>query len=610
MINKNSSISILSPDIIAKIAAGEVVERPASVVKELIENSIDAESTQITIRIENAGINLIEVSDNGAGMSKEDAELAFKQHSTSKIQNLDDLYRISTLGFRGEALSSIAAVSDIKMLTSNKKDSTEIRIVQGTQKITGGSIEQGTIIQVKGLFSRIPARKKFLSSEATEFKHITDIFLKHAVAQPGISFKLIHNTKQIYNLPASQDLRTRVFDIWGKNIAEKTIPVSFDSPGLKIQGLVGHPEIARRNRSMYYLFLNTRPITSNLIGKAVEDAFHATKPPEYKPVFFINIVINPAEIDVNVHPRKMEVKFNNSKLIYSNVKHVVRRALEQFLSNSMKQQFNQQSEKYIEQTENRRENQKDAIKFMDSEPRQYKNTKFRKGLINKSLNFTEELLEPINRIEQEQKDTRMGIQQKDEKLDINQSYKHQQFFNTYILIEKDNKLLFIDQHAADERINYEKIMKEIEKKTSLTQQQLLVPQTIELDPADYELFKENLNLFKKIGLEFEPFGRRILKLSSIPVIIREFDIEAFIKEILEQEIIELSEKEVLHKAVATLACHGSIRAGRKMHPQEIDKMISQLFKCKKPYSCPHGRPIIWELGKYEIEKQFKRTGFY
>ena len=586
-----SKIKILSPDVVAKIAAGEVVERPASVVKELVENSIDALSNQITVKINDSGLELIEVIDNGKGMSQDDARIAFTQHSTSKIFSADDLNAITTLGFRGEALSSIASVADIIMKTNQKKESSELTILNGKEEFTVSKAEKGsagTIISVKELFKRIPARKKFLRSQATEFKQIADIFIKHALARPDIHFNLIHNGKEIYNLPKLQlnDIKTRIFDIWGKKIADKLIPVTFNGPEMQVAGAIGHPELTRRDKSMQFTFLNSRPVNSSLVSKAVEEAFHATKPIEFQPIFFLNLVISPQNIDVNVHPRKLEIKFNDTRSVFVNVKRAVEKALNDFLSTSVKRTFEFEYKPKIT-------TYKDNT-LKDRSTTYGKHLHSNTNVINKSLQFSAELFRPVKSD---------GVPK------TISDIKFAQFFNTFIIIEKSNELLFIDQHAADERIKYEKIMKNIKKKENIVIQHLLVPQTIELSHADFEIFKENTEVFRNIGLELEPFGKNTLKLSAIPKVLGDFDINSFIQEILERELTDFDQKEVLHTIVASMACHGSIRAGKKMHKEEIEAMIQQLFECEKPYSCPHGRPIIWEMSRYEVEKRFKRTGF-
>lgn len=580
------TINILSSETVAKIAAGEVVERPASVVKELIENSIDAGSTQIHVVIRKSGLELIEVSDNGSGMSREDASLAFEQHTTSKIKNDGDLKNIITLGFRGEALSSIAAVADIELNTNNGQEQTKVNIENQIKKTDNTVTEAGTTIKVKNLFKRVPARKKFLRSETTEFKHISDIFIQHALAQPQIHFKLTHNNKEIYNLPQANDLKTRIFDIWGNRIADKLFNVFFDGPTLKIQGMVGLPEIVRKDRSMQYILLNNRPIRSELIAKSVNDAFHATKAASFQPIFFINLSANPQSIDVNVHPRKLEAKFSNTQEIFISVKRATQSALEQILQKNVKQIFDNKitSPSFV------REPMTNYVKPQTAQSAIHPRSK---NLVSKSMDFSKELLQPSL------------IQKEFQTTDLRSA----QFFNTFIIVEKDDKLLFIDQHAADERINYEAIMNLIEKQQKIPVQALLVPDVIELSPAEYELIKANLSLFTQAGLELEPFGNKTLKINAIPNILDNFKFEAFIREILEREVLDFDNTEILHQIVASMACHGSIRAGKVLQPLEIRQMINQLFECKKPYSCPHGRPIMWEMSKYEIEKKFKRTGF-
>lgn len=587
-------INTLSPNTIAKIAAGEVVERPASVVKELIENSIDAGASSIHLLIKQSGKLLIEVRDDGEGMNRADAQIAFDQHTTSKINSEKDLDKIITLGFRGEALSSIAAVADIELNTTNKNESTKLEIVNQTKKITAGSPTKGTSIKVKKLFGRIPARKKFLRTDSTEFKHILDIFTKHALANPSISFKLTNEGKLTHNLPKA-DLKTRIFDLWGNKYNDSLGAITFDSPNLKIEGLIAGPNKAQKNRRNQFIFLNERPIESDLISKAVENAFHSTHPERRYPVFWINIVIDPQEIDVNVHPRKLEVKFQNTQRIFTSVKQATEKAITDLLQNTVKHRFSENKQTFPSLSENKihyntKSNHRNAVR-QNQEPN-----------INQTIKFSKSILTPSQPIHQTKY---IPTHEEPGETNLNKAF---QIFNTYLIIEKQEKLLIIDQHAADERINYEKILAQAKDKNKAIQSRL-VPETVELEEAQIRLLRDHLPKFKEFGLDIELFGAKMIKLNSHPAILKDFDFESFLEDILENEIIQINKNEILHRFVATLACHGSIRAGRKMHQIEIQKMIEDLFKCEKPYSCPHGRPIIWELTRYEIEKEFKRTGF-
>ncbi|MBD3280499.1 DNA mismatch repair endonuclease MutL [Candidatus Dojkabacteria bacterium] len=602
-----NNINKLSPQLVAKIAAGEVVERPASVVKELIENSIDAEAKHIELHIKDAGKSLIEVRDDGSGMSKENALLAFEQHSTSKISQEADLERISTLGFRGEALSSIAAVAEIEMQTGNQNESTSIEIANQEQKSYQGKLTQGTTIKAKDLFRRIPARKKFLRSESTEYRHISDIFIKHALANLKIGFKFFSNGREIYNLPPVANLEMRIFDVWGKRYKDKLITVNFDSPEIKLTGLLTPPEEARRDRNAQYLFLNKRPISSNLITKAVEDAFHSTHPDRRYPGFFLFLELAPASVDVNVHPRKQEVKFGDTRRVYNAVKHASEHALSTNLRNNVKQQL--QDQPFPQNSGNTSDLSEKTLSYNHSKAKQ-SNTK--PGVIQGSLSFSRTLLKP-KREEDTNKPT--SIQTPNEVNDAFESaengfsYKAIQFFGTYIVIEKQGKLLFIDQHAADERINYERIMKKVSSEEKPETQSLLTPEIVELTSAEFEMLKDKLEDFTKLGIVLEPFGKNTVKLSEKPVVLENFDFKSFIEEVLAEDLVDINKEKVLHGIVSSMACHSSIRAGRPMHRREIGTMIEQLFACDKPYSCPHGRPIIWELTKNELEKNFKRTGF-
>lgn len=590
-----SKIIRLPQNLINKIAAGEVVERPASVIKELIENSIDAEASKITINIENAGKKLIEVIDNGTGMSKEDAEIAFEHHSTSKIKNLDDLENITTMGFRGEALSSIGAVSKVTLTTKNNKDvtGTQIKIQnEKTTTIEEAGIGQGTDLKVEELFFNIPARLKFLKSDTTELKYIIQTFINLALSNSQIHFILSHNKKNLYNLPNVQNLKNRIFDLFGQNIADNLISIIYDSPILKINGFVGHPSIAKVQRNHQYVFLNKRPIQDALIAKAVYDGFESTIPRDRFPVLFIFIKIDPKEVDVNVHPRKTQVKFRNTNQIYLAVKNAVKTSLfKQLQSNVNKIPPFKQSYKIKESFVNGR--------LSDSKIDYKSYPKDKKDLVKQSLLFSAQLLSGSN--------DNTSIVEKDTKI-YKQPY---QIFNNYLLYEYGEKLWIIDQHAAAERVSYEKLSSQY-KKENIEGQKLLIPQTIELKYHDSIVLKSNIDQLSKVGIYVEEFGSNIFKINEVPTLLSKSNLQKLIEDIIEDmksiDIKKESESltELTKRIIETMACHHSIRAGMKLEIQEIYNLVKDLIKCRNPYSCPHGRPVIWELTKYQIDKKFDR----
>ncbi len=593
-----NKIRLLSPDIINKIAAGEVVERPASIVKELLENAIDANATEIILSLEKGGIDSISVSDNGLGMNAADTKLALTQHATSKITTEADLYNINTLGFRGEALASIASVSEILIHTYDNINPPVLAKAdaKGIETKLGQGRSQGTTVTVSKIFLHIPVRRKFLKSETTEYKYILDTFNQIVLANNKIGFKLIKNNKQIAYYPRTQDFAERITQVFPLKTNE-LIPIFYDGPLIKVDGFITHPQNGGKYNNQQYIFINTRFIKNALINKAVKEGYGTTLMREEQPSYFLTLNISPDIVDVNVHPRKLEVRFSEPGMIFS----IVRKSIETALRNDLKNKFQQNF------SNNSKNNQRKHI-----------------SSIQESIDFSKELLTSINSIKPIKS---FDILRNEPKVQIsspisdgqlasitinNENNKFLQIFNTYIVIAKDDKVLFIDQHAAHERINFERITIQFESSKSLSKQALLIPETIKLTTSELITIKENLQLFESIGFKLEDFKKTSLNISEIPTIINSSNIKPLFLEILAD--IENSEaadysarwREIKDKLIGTLACHSSIKAGEIMHKSNIERLISDLFTCKIPYSCPHGRPIIFEMSKFQLEKNFKR----
>ncbi len=589
----------LYPQLINKIAAGEVVERPASVVKELIENSIDAKATKILVDIEKSGLHLIRVVDNGTGMDREDALLACESHTTSKIASIQDLDNIVSMGFRGEALSSIASVSDFEMITKDKtsKTGTKIEIKYGKfQKAEDISSNIGTSISVKHLFHNVPARKKFLKSERTEYANILDTFLKYALSFPSIHFLLTHNNNSVYNLPSitsedfNKELLLRIDDIFSNEISENLVEINYNSPRINILGYIGHPKISRSSKAYQYIFLNNRPIIDKIISKAVYDAFTGLMPKDRYPIFFIFLNINPNEVDVNVHPRKSEVRFQDPNFIYRSVNEASKRNILKFLQKDTQEALKKYSKFAV--------NIKKKLKNMY--PKLQKSFE-----IEKSIIFTKELLKSPKQNVTYTRDETYNFYSKS--IPSNQVI---QIFESYIICILEDKIVLIDQHAASERVTYEKLKKQIDS-NAIETQRVLFSENIDLDPSKFEVFMENRKNLEKLGIKLSLFGKNSVKVDEIPAILAKSDFEKLIFDLLdelqENTGIRLDKfNKIKEKLIATMACHTSIRGNMKLTQDEMNYLINELFLCENQYSCPHGRPILWEISKDEIEKKFKR----
>lgn len=590
----SNKIHLLPPDLINKIAAGEVVERPASIVKELIENAIDANATKITLKVENGGINYIEVSDDGTGMVEEDAKLAFVQHATSKIKSSDDLNKIFTLGFRGEALASISSVSKLKIHTKTHNGKPVLAKNSSGKIITqmGDARNQGTTVIVENVFEQIPARRKFLKSELTEFKNILQTFIKTSLSHPGISFDFYNNSKLIHSLNAVETFQERITQLF-PNLEGKLIPISFDDKYLQVSGFIGHPEINRRDSTIQYIFVNKRGVNDPVISKALKIGYGTNLMHNQFPVYFVNLKIDEEKIDVNVHPRKSEIRFENSQEIFRIIQKSVRKALEGHLQRENNTRFssNNSFEDIISQPRLGTSVPKSDNFNFSRNKASSKNTN-----TQTSINFTKELLEiSENSFDENSNEPIPQILQ---------------VFNTYLIIQKGDELLIIDQHAADERINCEKIEKRFKNEHSISSQKLLIPETLHMTKSEQIRILENIEVLLKLGFEFR-INKNKTELISIPKGIYSQKLDKLLDEIIgsideSSEIVDKEENSVLKKLIATIACHSSIRAGQKLDSFQARELFKELLKCSQPYSCPHGRPIIWIINQNEIEKNFKR----
>ncbi|MBW1616196.1 MAG: DNA mismatch repair endonuclease MutL [Deltaproteobacteria bacterium] len=588
-----------------KIAAGEVVERPASAVKELCENSIDAKSGRIIVEIENGGKNLIRVSDDGIGMSAEDAKLAVERYATSKIYNEDDLFFIKTLGFRGEALPSIASVSKFTLITreQDKPFGFKISIEGGVIKDaceTGAPI--GTTIEAKDLFFNIPARKKFLKTTDTETGHIADTITSFALGYYDKSFLFIHNKKEIKNFPSSTTQIERVKDILKITNSEDLYQIKTDSPDASVTGWAASPDYYKTGSKGIYLFVNGRFIKNRKINYAIFQGYRGRLMKGNFPIAVIFIKVPFQQVDVNVHPAKQEVKFLREKQVMSAVSEAVNAALKE-------------GEKIlISKYQNINANQNptiDAPSFEKKTTQKYQREK--QSFLYSANDYTSEDIDYVKR-QNELSEPRAYYGKTAQKNIIPNAEKHPdikiigQFLKTYIICEKVDEIILIDQHAAHERILFEKL-KNKEKTSATASQRLLIPEILETGLAEAETIKSLMPDMLKIGLEIEPFGKNTFAVKAIPAFLSEKQTAPIILDIAEQLIEKGSGKQienVLDSTLILIACHGAIKANKELSETEMKAIIFELFKCESPLKCPHGRPTLIKMTKKEVEKLFKR----
>lgn len=582
-----SIIKILPENLINQIAAGEVIERPASVVKELIENSIDALADKIIIEVKDGGKTLIKIMDNGIGMDSEDLQLAIKRHATSKISQESDLWNIKTMGFRGEALASITSVS--KMIIKSKKE----HLISGCQiecnaedllTMRDTAMDRGTTVEVYDLFFNTPARQKYLKNENTELSYITSVITTIALANEKISFKYIHNGNVIFDLPKVTDLISRTSDIFGKNTADAMIPVFYGGGEFQINGFVGKPVLSRSSSKHQYFFVNNRYIQHHILANTIKSAFHSMLMENKKPVFIININIDPALIDVNVHPRKLEIRFEDQQGIIKAMYNCVKASLEK--NNLIPKGFTE-SRHYI------------SNKF----PNEFRNEKPPVNSVQDALAFSKEILQQreiknLNNLQDSNKTASASFVLKP----------LSQVSNSYIVAQNEKELILIDQHAAHERVRYEQLMDQFEnEKKSI--QPLLVPSQIEFAYEEVSIIEENKEIFDNLGFEIEHFGGNTYLVNAVPSFLAKEDLEQVIKGVLDDIINEKSPSKFQgnkEKIINYMACRSAIKFGQKLNLDEMQALTFQLEKLKRPYTCPHGRPTMISLTLSELEKMFGR----
>lgn len=562
------TIRILPRQLVAQISAGEVVERPASAVKELIENSLDAGATQIAVTLEDAGTKKIIITDNGHGMNRENISLAAMEHATSKIESFDDLLNIGTFGFRGEALSSIAAVSRLTIVSKTAKEKIGNQIIAehgmiGTPTSAGSPI--GTTVIVETLFSHTPARKKYLKSLPTEMRHIMEVITLAAIAHPEVGFTLTHNRTRTHEFPIEQTRDARIRAVLGNDIADNLIPLARSSPHLGIEGYVGKPQIASSRKDMQYVFINGRPVVNTLVADAVKAAYGSLIEPKAHPVYILFLTLPLESVDVNIHPRKETVDFKNGRTIAEVLMRTVERALQK---NDLTYAIRDESET--------------ALTLRD------------RGMDGYTASTLKHLVTPWQ--------VNQAVNEREKEI--------LQIHNVYLLVETERGMLLVDQHAAHERILYEQFKQGFADARNQPHS-FILPEAIvfDLPVHTHAVLDEYIPTLVSLGFDIEPFGSRSCKVRSVPVLFKGRDIGLLMREVidsLQSDVPDHAFDTLTERTLAFLACRSAIKAGDYLAPHERKNLLEKLATCGTSYTCPHGRPTHIEIAKSELHKMFKR----
>ena len=634
-------IAVLDQNTIDKIAAGEVVERPASVVKELVENAVDAGSTAITVEIKDGGISFIRVTDNGGGIPKEQVPLAFLRHATSKIQRVEDLLWISSLGFRGEALSSISAVSQMEVITKTPEALTGVRyIIEGGQEKALEEIgaPNGTTMLVRNLFYNTPARGKFLKTAMTEAGYVSSYIEQLALSHQNISFKYMVNGQTRLHTSGNANLKDVIYGIYGRDITRELLPVSIERPGISISGFIGKPVVARGNRNFENYYINGRYVKSKLLMKAIEEAYKPFMMQHKYPFVCLHYTIEGEAIDVNVHPTKMEVRFQNQGAVYNATYDMIQEALsgrelipqvelEKKQAKPVQQKLSapEPFETGFKQQTVRQ--QPAAPSYLKEEPAAYvpevakasemPQVSRRVGIrpaVHVEVKETQQEKqkeEPKNTVEHTVVQQPKQMELFDDKLLSKEARsRHRiigQLFDTYWLVEYENTFYIIDQHAAHEKVLYEKFMKEFSNR-DIVSQMVSPPQVISLNLQEDMLLKAHMEVFQELGFEISEFGGREYSIHGVPADLYGCSVQDFFVEVLDGLENENTKQvsELLTGKIATAACKAAVKGNNRLSFEEADQLIGQLLGLDNPYHCPHGRPTIVSMSKYELEKKFKR----
>ena len=609
-------INVLDEHTANAIKAGEVIERPVSVVKELFDNSADAGATVVRIEFSSGGIEMIRVSDNGVGMDREDAKKAFLIHATSKITCIEDIYDLSTQGFRGEALASIAACSDVTLVTKQENDSVGTKIVYEDGKLVyngDGACDQGTVVEVRSLFKNIPARYKFLKKDSTEGMYICQLVEKLAMINPHISVKLIKDGKQILSTPGNGDLLDTIYAIYGKDTAAALKAVDYRFENYRVTGYAGKPSFVRGNRSMQCVFVNDRPIKNMTVTAAIDEAYKNAVMKGKFPVCFLMIYCPPGTVDVNVHPQKAEVRFNNESDIFRLVYHGISNVL--FAGEKATEGFARPSAPEIKHEAVPAASSPKAVISEPAHKLREKDDTEGISAANKLLELLSAYKPDVSSIEGTADPVVEVPEPVSEKEDRNPEideiiagdYKGT-LFSTYIIMQTDDSVYFIDQHAAHERVLYERFMnKKINGVSEDNVERLLVPQIIKVSAADYTFISDNVSSFAENGYEIEIMDDRQIALRTIPLMKGKTAPSKMFEQVLTDLKHDTPDKnDVWYHLIQTTACKAAVKAGDYLSYDEIRILLEEMRELKDPYHCAHGRPTFFKVTRTDLEKRFKR----
>lgn len=639
-----ADIKVLSEDTIDKIAAGEVVERPMSVVKELVENAMDAGAASVTVEIKNGGIDFIRITDNGQGIPAEQVRIAFARHATSKIRSVDDLSSISSMGFRGEALSSIAAVSQVELITKTKEALAGVRyVIEGAaeKEFEEVGAPDGTTFLVKNLFYNTPVRRKFLKQPQTEAGYVAELLEKLALARPDISFKFIQNGQVKFHTPGNGDLKEVIYRIYGREISSHLIPVDVQCERIHMKGFLGKPEINRSNRNFEHYFINSRYVKSKVLARAIEDGYKEYIMQHKFPFVVLHLEIEGGDVDVNVHPTKMEVRFSEEQYVYQTVVQAIitaMRSKELIVDTSFGREnkvpkaedmpvYDKKSvpEPFMSKTEHMPVCEKKSVPELIMPKTE---TTPEKEILPFVLDF-ETPKEQVREPELSQLYNREPVSYPQKPLshiqitDVKQETLFEepflsekaretydilgQIFGTYWIIAYSDRMYMIDQHAAHEKVKYERLVAAIQAKEVLTQT-ILPPVILQTSASEERVVLEHFDVFAQIGFELEAFGDHTFCLRAVPVELYGCSYQELFREILDELAAGplRGTPEVITNKLASMACKAAVKGNTKLDEAEAKKLIDELLTLENPYHCPHGRPTIISMTRQEVEKKFKR----